>query len=271
MILRELPKRIFIRESSMRSKLMLGVAAGAAAIFFNPTAQTVWAQGQAALTGTVSSDAEGNMEGVVVTAKKPGSIVQVSVTTDAQGRSTFPENRLEPGEYTISIRAVGYDISAPAKATVESEKTATADIKLKKTKNLASQLTNAEWMMSIPGTEEQKAPLLNCTACHTLQPIVRSTQDSAEGTQVIPGRRGYGAVSQPIKPQRMLDEARAGTPEQYRKFADYLATINLSSVDHWPYELKTLPRPKGRDTRAIVTQYDLVRPTTEPHDILVDN
>src|SRR6516165_5305964 len=101
------PIQIFIRESAMRSKLMLGVAAGAAAIYFHPTAQTVWAQGQAALTGTVSSDAEGNMEGVVVTAKKPGSIVQVSVTTDAQGRYAFPENRLEPGEYTISIRAVG--------------------------------------------------------------------------------------------------------------------------------------------------------------------
>ena len=34
--------------------------------------------------------------------------------------------------------------------------------------------------------------------------------------------------------------------------------------------MKTLPRPKGRDTRAIVTEYDMVRPTTEPHDILVD-
>ena len=55
--------------------------------------QTVWAQGQEALTGTVSSEAEGNMEGVVVTAKRPGSIVEVSVTTDAQGRYVFPENR----------------------------------------------------------------------------------------------------------------------------------------------------------------------------------
>ena len=73
---------------------------------------------------------------------------------------------------------------------------------------------------------------------------------------------GYGAVSQPIKPQRMLDATRAGTPEQYRKVADYLATINLSSVDHWQYELKTLPRPKGRDTRAIVTEYCL--PTGAP-------
>ena len=71
-------------------------------------------------------------------------------------------------------------------------------------------------------------------------------------------------MSQPIKPQRMLDATRAGTPEQYRKMADYLATINPSSVDHWQYELKTLPRPKGRDTRAIVTEYDMVRPTTEP-------
>jgi hypothetical protein len=125
-------------------------------MLFDPTIQKVWAQDHAALTGTVSSEAEGNMEGVVVTARKPGSIVQVSVTTDAQGRYSFPENRLEPGEYAISIRAVGYDIGAPAEAMVEPETTATTDIKLGKTKNLAGQLTNAEWMMSIPGTEGKK-------------------------------------------------------------------------------------------------------------------
>ena len=254
----------------MQSKLMLSLTASAAVMLFQPTTQTVWAQDQAALTGTVSSEAEGNMEGVVVTANKPGSIVQVSVSSDAQGRYAFPENRLEPGEYKISIRAVGYDINSQTKATVESEKTTTSDIKLKKTKNLASQLTNAEWMMSIPGTEEQKAMLLNCVGCHTMERIVRSTHDSDEWTQVISRMMGYGAVSQPIKPQPMLDRTRAGTPEQYRKIADYLATIDLSSSDHWQYELKTLPRPKGRDTRAIVTEYDMVRPTTEPHDILVD-
>ena len=254
----------------MRSKLMLILTASVAVMLSHPSTQTIWAQGQAALTGTVNSDAEGKMEGVVVTASKPGSIVEVSVTTDAQGRYTFPESRLDPGEYAISIRAVGYDIDNPAKATVAPEATTTADIRLKKTKNLASQLTNAEWMMSIPGTEEQKAELLNCVGCHTLERIARSTHDSDEWTQVVARMMGYGAVSQPIKPQPMLDRARAGTPEQYRKFADYLATINLSSTDHWQYELKTLPRPKGRDTRAIVTEYDMVRPTTEPHDILVD-
>jgi virginiamycin B lyase len=253
----------------MPSKLTLSLIASAAVMLLQP-AERVWAQDHAVLTGVVSSDAEGDMEGVVVTARKPGSIVQVSVTTDAQGRYTFPENRLDAGEYAISIRAVGYDISSQTKARVEPETTTTKDIKLNKTKNLASQLTNAEWMMSIPGTEEQKAMLLNCVGCHTIERIMRSTHDSDEWTQVITRMMGYGAVSQPIKPQPMLDRARAGTPEQYRKMADYLATINLSSVDHWQYELKTLPRPKSRDTRAIVTEYDMVRPTTEPHDILVD-
>jgi len=254
----------------MRSKLMLSLTASVAVMLSHPLTQTVWAQGQAALTGIVSSEVEGKMEGVVITATKPGSIVEVSVTTDAQGRYIFPESRLDLGEYTISIRAVGYDIDQPTKATVAPEATTTADIRLKKTKNLASQLSNAEWMMSIPGTEEQKAGLLNCVGCHTLERIVRSTHDSDEWTQVITRMMGYGAVSQPIKPQPMLDRARAGTPEQYRKFADYLTTINLSSSDHWQYELKTLPRPKGQDTRAIVTEYNMVRPTTEPHDILVD-
>src|SRR4029077_19547029 len=155
----------------------------------------------------------------------------VSVTTDAQGRYAFPEGRLDPGQYNLAIRAVGYDIAAPTSATVAAASGGTADIKLVKTKNLASQLTNAEWMMSIPGTEDQKAQLLNCVGCHTLERVVRSTHDSAEWTHVVSGMRGYGAVSQPIKPQPMLDRERAGTPEQARKLADYLATINLSATD----------------------------------------
>ena len=224
----------------------------------------------AALTGQATSDVEGAMEGVVVTAHKDGSIVSVSVTTDARGRYAFPDNKLVPGEYKITIRAVGYEISVPTTADVVAEKTVTADIELKKTRNLASQLSNAEWMMSIPGTEEQKAMLLDCTGCHTLERIVRSTHDADEWTQVITRMKGYAFVSTPLKPQRMLDETRAGKPEDYRKMAEYLATINLSAVDKWDYPLKTLPRPSGRATRAIVTEYDMKRPTTQPHDVLLD-
>jgi virginiamycin B lyase len=250
----------------------LGTAALAAVLLHQvPSPTRAEDAAPAALTGLVTSDAEGAMEGVVVTAHKDGSIVSVSVTTDAQGRYAFPENRLEPGHCGIAIRAVGYDLSAPAAGDVAAEKTTTVDLKLKKTRNLASQLSNAEWMMSIPGTEAQKSALLDCVGCHTLERIVRSTHDADEWMQVITRMKGYGAVSQPIKPQPMLDRDRAGTPEQYRKMAEYLATINLSAVDKWDYDLKTLPRAAGRSTRAVVTEYDVGRPTTEPHDVVVDN
>jgi len=248
---------------------MLALTASAAVVLLPLTSHVVWAKGEA-LTGTVSSDAEGKMEGVVVTAKQPGSVVEVSVTTDAQGRYTFPASHLKPGQYTLSIRAVGYDIAAPSKASVQANKVATTDIKLKPTKNLASQLTNAEWMMSVPGTPEQKIQLLNCQGCHTLERVVRSTHDVDEFMQVVSRMSGYGAVSQPVKPQPMLDRSRVGKPESYRTLATYLASINLSQSDHWSYELKTMPRPKGRDTKAIVTEYNLKRQTTEPHDVLVD-
>ena len=256
----------------MKTTSVLGLSAALSISLAQFALSTAFADDRApaALTGQVTSEAEGAMEGVVVTAHKDGSIVSVSVTTDARGWYTFPESKLVPGEYKITIRAVGYDISVPTTADVVAEKTATADIKLKKTRNLASQLSNAEWMMSIPGTEEQKAMLLDCTGCHTLERIVRSTHDADEWTQVITRMKGYAFVSTPLKPQRMLDETRAGKPEDYREMAEYLATINLSAVDKWDYPLKTLPRPSGRATRAIVTEYDMKRPTTQPHDVLLD-
>ena len=245
---------------------MVAVLTAAGLCQFAVSAAHAASQAPAALAGQITSEAEGAMEGVVVTAHKDGSIVSVSVTSDAQGHYSFPENRLEPGHYTLAIRAVGYDLAAPAATDVVSEQTSAVNLKLNKTKNLAGQLTNSEWMDSIPGTEEQNAFLLNCVGCHTLERIARSN----EWMQVVPRMMGYGAVSQPVKPQPMLDRTRMGTPEQYRKVAEYLATINLSAVDHWGYEFKTLPRPTGRSTRAIVTTYDMVRPTTEPHDVVLD-
>jgi streptogramin lyase len=227
-------------------------------------------QGPAAITGQVTSAAEGAMEGVVVTAHEKSSIVSVSVTTDAKGHYSFAEHQLPPGHYDLAIRAAGYNLAAPASADVAAESTAKIDLKLAPTKNLAGQLTDAEWMVSMPGTDNQKAALLNCTSCHTLERIALSTHDVDEWMQVVHRMMGYGAVSQPIKPQPMLDKARAGTPEQYRKLAEYLATVNLSSADKWSYQLKTLPRPTGDSTRVVVTEYSLPRPTIEPHDVVRD-
>ena len=60
------------------------------------------AHAQSALTGQVTSAEEGPMEGVLVSAKRAGSTITVTVATDAAGRYSFPAWKLEPSA-TISM------------------------------------------------------------------------------------------------------------------------------------------------------------------------
>src|SRR5258706_3396281 len=136
------------------------------------------AQTAVAIAGQVSSAEEGAMEGVVVSGRKDGSTISISGVTDAQGRFAFPDARLEPGHYTLKARAAGYEIDGAKAADVARGREAKADIKLKKVQDLSAQLTNAEWMLSMPGTDEQKRFLLNCNGCHTVERIMKSKYDA---------------------------------------------------------------------------------------------
>src|SRR5688572_21137253 len=61
-----------------------------------------------ALSGRVTSEAEGAMEGVLVSAHREGSNKTITVVSHADGRYSFPSDRLEPGRYAVSVRAVKY-------------------------------------------------------------------------------------------------------------------------------------------------------------------
>ena len=117
-------------------------------------AQTTATQGPVALQGTVRSDQEGAMEGVLVSAKRAGATITTTVITDAQGHYAFPASRLQPGRYAITIRAVGYRLKDSQAADVTAGAAASADIVLDKVTDLhqlADQLTNADWLNSMPG------------------------------------------------------------------------------------------------------------------------
>src|SRR5450756_222160 len=139
----------------------------------------------AALAGQVTSKEEGPMEGVVVTAKKVGATIAVTVVTDAKGQYQFPASRLEPGKYALSIRAAGYDIDGAGSADIVASKTTTANLTLKKTADLAAQLSNSEWLISFPGTDQQKNTIRACTHCHTLELAARSRHDAAQWLPVL--------------------------------------------------------------------------------------
>ena len=230
------------------------------------------AQDAAALSGQVSSAEEGAMEGVLVSAHKDGSSITTTVVTDDKGHYTFPAARLEPGPYAIAIRAVGYQLDGPKRVEVKAG--ATAELKLSKTRKLASQLSNGEWLMSLPGADKQKAFLTQCVGCHTLARIVSSTHDAAEFEQVFKRMGGYSPGSTPLNPQPLLPGPRGERPmvagAAAKAAAEYLAGVNMSNAETWEFPLKTLPRPKGRATHVIVTEYDLPRKAALPHDVVVD-
>jgi len=221
------------------------------------------------LTGIVSSDAEGPMGGVLVSAKRMPGTMTVTVVSDSQGRYTFPPGRLAVGDYQLAIRAIGYDAVDAVITAVVGKGEKEADIKLNKTRDLASQMSDVEWLMSVPGADERKQYLfLTCSQCHTLAPVLKSTYDSAGWMTTLARMSGWDQVSSINQPVLSPDQ-RGGTFGG-KEFAEYLSSINLSSGSTHDFQLKTLPRPHGDDTRVIITEYDLPRPQAEPHDVAPD-
>src|ERR1700749_597384 len=106
----------------------------------------------AVLSGTISSAAEGKMEGVLVSATKSDNTITVTVVSDAQGHYRFSDTKLAPGQYTIDIRAIGYVLDKSPGVTVVKANPVTADLRLSKTPDLSTQLSNAEWLESMPGS-----------------------------------------------------------------------------------------------------------------------
>jgi virginiamycin B lyase len=228
-----------------------------------------------ALAGAVRSVKEGPMEGVLVSAKRAGSAITTTVVTNSQGAYSFPIARLEPGQYSVSIRATGYVLDAPAsraQVTVTAGSAAQLNLNLRESNplELALQLTDPEWLASFPLSEQDKFELRDCSRCHTLQKVAMSTYNKDQMAWVMK-RMIYSAGSSPMTFQLPPDQtatwgrAEWGEPSAtHKRQAEIVAKINLSD-GMWKYELKKLPRPKGKETQVIYTTYDL--PVTHrPHD-----
>jgi len=265
-----------------------------------PSRLEAQAAAPAAISGVVSSQEEGKMEGVLVTARREGANFTVSVVSDGTGRYSFPVSHVEPGKYAITIRATGYDLTDSSPVEVAAGTSATRDLKLQKTKDLLSQLTSVDLVNSMTGTADQKDRLvytaLSCAYCHTFQRIVKSKHTAEEWIPVIKRMQSYypdgtassddgrgrgqkelaygGSLGNPEGPK----EERKPTPGapwgrfQGNELGEYLATINMSGgKTALPYELKALPRVSGKGTRVIITQWDMPRRDTVSHDSDVDS
>src|SRR5215467_11024643 len=192
--------RMSYQEHAMSTRLIARVPAAAFAACLCMSAMPALAQmAPPALVGKVTSDRDGAMEGVLVSAKKPGGTITVTVVSDAKGDYAFPADRLEGGRYELTITA-------------------------------------------------------------------------ADFLKVFERMSGYYPGASDLQPQRLVGEHRRPAVNRAiaEKLADYLASVNLSRQSTHDFEPKISPRPTGRATRVIITEYDLPRKEIQPHDVIVD-
>jgi streptogramin lyase len=252
--------------------LCIGLLAGAAVLL--EAAEPV------VLTGIVSSQAEGNMEGVLVSAKKVGGTITLTVVSDRAGRYVFTANQLAPGDYNLSIRATGYEMTNPKQTVSVGKEKSQADIHLQDAHDLSFQMTDAEWLTGMPGTPDQKEMIYeNCVLCHTLTSAPKSTYDVAGWKTTFQRMWNWAlvsAINKPVPSPVPQGAWRFGITESAdihatdQEFAEYLASINMSSKSTFNFKFKTLPRPRGEDTKVVITEYDLPRQDAQPHDAVSD-
>ena len=257
----------------VRNSCLLVVASSAlASVLWTATTTTTIAQGPSALAGQVRSAREGLMEGVLVTARREGSTIATTVVSGADGAYVFPAGRLQPGRHELTIRATGY-VMRPASVDIPGGDAGRVDLELQPANALemAMQLTDPEWLASYPLDDETKYTVFrDCSRCHTLQRPSMSRYN-AEQLAWVMKRMVYSAGSSPMTfqlpgPQTATwGRAEWGEPSALQhQQAKAVAAINLSR-GMWQYELKTLPRPKGAETRVIYTTWELPV-TSRPHD-----
>jgi streptogramin lyase len=252
-------------------RLTLATAAALALTGALPLARA--AAPRLALSGEVTSPQGAPMEGVIVGATRAGSTISTEVVSNHVGDYAFPASRLGPGRYRLEIRAIGYALAGPGDVTVRRESTATANLRLRTVADIDDQMTNADWLISMPGFVRQKDLLLNCTTCHTMERIVTSRFSAPDFKGVMQVMAGFANQASDLEPQRKLKlppSIAASWGGGKTTLTQFMASINESATGKLSYPLKTLPRPTGRGTDVIYTVYTLPRPSIQPHDVVVD-
>jgi streptogramin lyase len=213
------------------------------------------------------------MEGVVVGATRDGSTITVEVVSNHAGEYELPASTIAPGRYHLRIRAVGYELAAPAEITVHGGGTTTANLSLRTVRDIDDQMTNSDWLISMHGNQRQKELLLNCTTCHTVERIVTSHFTAQDFGGVMNVMAGFANQASDLEPQRKLElpqSIAAHWGEGKATLAKFMASNDESATGKLGYPLKTLPRPSGQGTNVIYTVYALPRASIQPHDVVVD-
>ena len=222
--------------------------------------------------GVVKSSKGDLLEGIMVQLISGKNAIRTTVFTSADGRYEFP--KLEAGAYMLRI-ARPLEFHPYVRENLEIDgATQLDDILLSRITTeellpplpeIAAQLSGSEWLQSLSGTgEEKKLLTTHCNFCHSYQQIFRNRYDE-HGWSKIVFRMTHGAGSPLIN----IREQGRLTPAEEAKLVKWLATVRGPDSKDPPFV--TLPRPQGRQTRVIITEYQLPRLEIATHDVTGDS
>ena len=227
--------------------------------------------------GVVKTNDNHVLEGMMVQLVSHKNSMRTTVFSNREGRFEFPER--EAGWHTLRIaRPLEYKPFQRDSVWIEGagllddivlEKMDLIDKEyLPPTPEIMAQMTGAEWLDNLPGTAFEKKTFANVcgSGCHTWQQSLRNRFDERGWRLMLDRMMKYG--------QRILVNRRESglgsdsSQERYDTILKFLARVRGPDSE-WP-PMKPFPRPKGKATRVIITEYEFPRFDQRPHDVVGD-
>ena len=221
-------------------------------------------------TGVVKVASGDSTEGIGVQLIAPSG-VRTTVYTNAAGKYEFPA--MQAGSYTLRIatpvpfkpfRRDSVAINGAAKLDdIALERVANSD-NLPASPELESQLSSAEILWNMPGTAEEKATLQkNCSGCHSWQQIFRSRYDEHGWSLIVDRMMHFSGTAIAVRNRPMTDPDPEAT-----LLIKWFSRIRGPNAQDAP--LRVFPRPRGPNTRVVVTEFEMPRQLLMLHDAALD-
>jgi streptogramin lyase len=131
------------------------------------------------ISGTVKGPDGSAFKGAFVRAQSTKTKITVNVLSDRNGAYRIPN--LDPGEYQISVSAVGYKADPRGGVKLDADQTVSLDFALQKGTVRWSDLSIHEGQVLLPEGAGKQLLFFRCMSCHGLQTKVAAVRRDEEG------------------------------------------------------------------------------------------
>jgi streptogramin lyase len=145
------------------------------------SASLTYAASSGSISGTVKGPDEAAFKGAFVRAQNAKTKITVNVLSDRTG--AYRIQNLEPGDYRVTVVAVGYSSDPRSNMKVEADQTVSADFALQKGAVKWADLSIHEAQAALPEGPGKQLLFFRCMSCHGVQTKIAAVRRDEEGWQ----------------------------------------------------------------------------------------